>query len=53
MFSQLFAPVTPFRPASLLLAAGLLLALCCPARAELMLHPTRVVFDKNMRAAQV
>lgn len=32
---------------------GLLLALFLPARAELMLHPTRIVFDKNMRAAQI
>ncbi|MFN3790513.1 molecular chaperone [Massilia sp.] len=53
MFSQLFAPAAGPRPAILLLAASLLLALCWPARAELMLHPTRVVFDKNMRAAQV
>lgn len=53
MFSQLFAPAAGLRPAILLLAAGLLLALSWPARAELMLHPTRVVFDKNMRAAQV
>lgn len=54
MGSQLFAPVAGLRrPAIPALAAGLLLALALPARAELMLHPTRVVFDKNMRAAQV
>jgi P pilus assembly chaperone PapD len=34
-----------------LLLAGLLLA--PPAMADLMLHPTRVVFEKNQRAAQV
>jgi P pilus assembly chaperone PapD len=33
--------------------AALLLALSWPAQAELMLHPTRIVFDKNQRAAQV
>lgn len=53
MFSQPYSPVAGLRPAILHLAAGLLLALAWPARAELMLHPTRVVFDKNMRAAQV
>jgi P pilus assembly chaperone PapD len=36
-----------------LLLACLLLALVLPARAELMLHPTRIVFDKNTRATQV
>lgn len=30
-----------------------LLAWWQPARAELMLHPTRIVFDKNTRAAQI
>ncbi len=35
------------------LCAVLLLALSWSARAELMLHPTRIVFDKNLRAAQV
>ncbi len=34
-----------------LLAGWLLLA--PPAMADLMLHPTRVVFEKNQRAAQV
>ncbi|MFC5461307.1 molecular chaperone [Massilia niabensis] len=33
--------------------ACLLLAPCLPARADLMLHPTRIVFDKNARAAQI
>ncbi|MDB5791887.1 MAG: molecular chaperone [Massilia sp.] len=33
--------------------ACLLPAFLLPARAELMLHPTRIVFDKNTRAAQV
>ena len=33
--------------------ACLLLAPCAPAFADLMLHPTRVVFDKNTRAAQI
>ena len=32
---------------------ALLLLLSCSAQAELMLHPTRIVFDKNTRAAQV
>jgi hypothetical protein len=31
----------------------LLLWTCLPARAELMLHPTRLVFEKNARAAQI
>lgn len=38
--------------AACLLGAGLLLA-AFPAAADLMLFPTRVVFDKNQRAAQV
>jgi P pilus assembly chaperone PapD len=29
------------------------LALALPAQAELMLHPTRLVFEKNQRAAQI
>jgi len=53
MFSQLFSPVAALRPAISAFAAGLLLVLSWPAQAELMLHPTRVVFDKNQRAAQV
>jgi len=35
------------------LSTLLLSALSLPARADLMLHPTRIVFDKNQRAAQV
>ncbi|MGH8853250.1 MAG: fimbrial biogenesis chaperone [Telluria sp.] len=38
------------RLASCILLAGLLSR---PAHADLMLHPTRIVFDKNQRAAQV
>ena len=33
--------------------ACLLLVPVLPARAELMLHPTRIVFDKSTRAAQI
>ena len=39
--------------AARLLLAGLLVAPFLPARAELMLHPTRIVFDKNTRATQI
>jgi len=53
MFSQLFSPVAALRPAMFALVSGLLLVLSWPAQAELMLHPTRIVFDKNQRAAQV
>ena len=35
------------------LTAALLLAAASAARADLMLFPTRIVFDKNQRAAQV
>ncbi|NNG22998.1 fimbrial biogenesis chaperone [Telluria aromaticivorans] len=41
------------RRALSLFLACLLLATCSPAFAELMLHPTRLVFDKNTRAAQI
>jgi P pilus assembly chaperone PapD len=37
----------------LALLCWLLLALALPARAQLMLHPTRIVFEKNQRAAQI
>jgi P pilus assembly chaperone PapD len=37
----------------LALLASLLLALALPAHADLMLHPTRIVFEKNQRAAQI
>jgi hypothetical protein len=36
-----------------LLFAILTFVAVLPARAELMLHPTRIVFDKNQRAAQI
>lgn len=39
--------------AARLVLACLLLAPFLPARAELMLHPTRIVFDKNTRATQI
>jgi P pilus assembly chaperone PapD len=35
------------------LLAGLLLALAAPAHAGLMLYPTRIVFEKNQRTAQI
>jgi P pilus assembly chaperone PapD len=56
VFSSSFAPVSTARPRRWLLraaAACLLLAPFVPAHAELMLHPTRIVFDKNARAAQI
>ena len=40
-------------PAVRFTLACLLLAPFLPARAELMLHPTRIVFDKNTRATQI
>ncbi|QNA90350.1 fimbria/pilus periplasmic chaperone [Massilia sp. Dwa41.01b] len=49
MFSLSFAPAAPLRA----LLGCLLLAVLLPVRAELMLHPTRIVFDKNARAAQI
>ncbi|MBQ5940386.1 MULTISPECIES: molecular chaperone [unclassified Massilia] len=36
-----------------LIGALSLLTLCAPAHAELMLHPTRIVFEQNQRAAQI
>ncbi len=58
MFFPMSAPDSIRRPglarwALLALLAGALLAHALPARAELMLHPTRIVFDKNLRAAQI
>jgi P pilus assembly chaperone PapD len=56
VFFSSFAPVSTARPQRWLLraaAACLLLAPFLPAHAELMLHPTRIVFDKNARAAQI
>jgi P pilus assembly chaperone PapD len=46
-------PVFASIPAARLVLACLLLAPFLPARAELMLHPTRIVFDKNTRATQI
>jgi P pilus assembly chaperone PapD len=42
-----------FASASKSLLVFLLLALAAPAQAQLMLHPTRIVFEKNQRAAQI
>ena len=53
MFASSFASVSAARRALHLVCACLLLAPCMPVRAELMLHPTRLVFDKNTRAAQI
>lgn len=58
MFFPMFAPDSIRRPglarwALLALLACTLLAQALPAQAELMLHPTRIVFDKNLRAAQI
>jgi P pilus assembly chaperone PapD len=47
------AHLARLRRAMSLVLAGLLLAPCLPVHAELMLHPTRLVFDKNTRAAQI
>ena len=55
MFFSTFASVSAAglrRPARILLA-WLLLALVMPAHAQLMLHPTRLVFEKNQRTAQI
>jgi P pilus assembly chaperone PapD len=41
------------RGAAGMLLAWLLLLLALPAQADLMLHPTRIVFEKNQRAAQI
>ena len=46
-------PALPSIPAIRFMLACLLLAPFLPAEAELMLHPTRIVFDKNTRAAQI
>lgn len=59
MHSPMFAPrfglpgSRRIRLALCALLAMTLLALSWPAQADLMLHPTRIVFDKNQRAAQV
>jgi P pilus assembly chaperone PapD len=53
-FSKLFPVSTGgLRQSMRILAAWLLLALVQPAHADLMLHPTRIVFEKNQRAAQI
>jgi P pilus assembly chaperone PapD len=48
----LFSTGAPRRSVRIL-PAWLLLALVQPAYAQLMLHPTRIVFEKNQRAAQI
>jgi P pilus assembly chaperone PapD len=55
MFFSKLAPVSASRPrhAVRILLAWLLLALALPAHADLMLHPTRLVFEKNQRTAQI
>lgn len=55
MFYPTFASASfgRLRRALSLVLACLLLVPCSPAFADLMLHPTRIVFDKNTRAAQV
>ena len=57
MFSPSFASIFAVRLARRTVHACLLLApllsLALPARADLMLHPTRIVFDKNARATQI
>ncbi|MBQ5949397.1 molecular chaperone [Massilia sp. ST3] len=52
---QCFSPFSPFsfQRLSGALFGLFLLALGLPAQAELMLHPTRIVFEKNQRAAQI
>jgi P pilus assembly chaperone PapD len=57
-FSKLF-PASPLglpQPVRILLASllgSLLLVLAQPAYADLMLYPTRIIFEKNQRAAQI
>jgi hypothetical protein len=41
------------RQSARILLAWLLLAVALPAHADLMLHPTRLVFEKNQRTAQI
>lgn len=53
MLSPAFATIPAARFAVRLVLGCLLLAPFLPARAELMLHPTRIVFDKNTRATQI
>jgi hypothetical protein len=42
-----------FSPRARLLLGALFLLLAAPAMADLMVYPTRIVFDKNQRAAQL
>jgi P pilus assembly chaperone PapD len=44
---------TGLRQPVLAVLSWLLLALAMPVHAQLMLHPTRIVFEKNQRAAQI
>jgi P pilus assembly chaperone PapD len=55
MSSSSFATVSlaRLRQSARMLLAWLLLALALPAHADLMLHPTRLVFEKNQRTAQI
>jgi len=55
MSSSSFATVhlARLRQSARMLLAWLLLALALPAHADLMLHPTRLVFEKNQRTAQI
>lgn len=48
-----FASLRTLRRVLSTVLALVLLAPCSPALADLMLHPTRIVFDKNTRAAQI
>jgi hypothetical protein len=53
-FSKLASVSTGgLRQSARILLAWLLLLLVQPAHADLMLHPTRIVFEKNQRAAQI
>lgn len=41
------------KPGPLVMFCALILLPCRPASADLMLHPTRIVFEKNQRAAEL
>lgn len=49
----MFHPRLPSISAVRMVLGCVLLVLFLPVRAELMLHPTRIVFDKNTRATQI
>jgi P pilus assembly chaperone PapD len=53
--SHFHTPLTRFglQGCGLLLGAWFMLLAAAPASADLMLYPTRIVFDKNQRAAQL